>query len=137
LTARPGRAILSRAMGTAMDTVTAAYSAVTQGRWDELASLLAADLDWYGLPEEDGWVPHCRGRPAALERVRHGPLTHPGQVTVRALVEHDDCVIADVVRREPDGSESERFVVAEVRGGEVARLRAFATEGEARRLLAH
>jgi ABC-type Mn2+/Zn2+ transport system ATPase subunit/ketosteroid isomerase-like protein len=122
-------------MGTAMDSVSAAYAAVTRGRLDELAPLLAEDLSWDGLAEPDGSVPGCRGRVTALKRMRHGLLAQPGAVTVRAFVEYDDCVVAHVVRRDSDGAEETRFVVAEVRGGEIARLRAFATEGEARRLL--
>ena len=118
-----------------MNSVSAAYAAVTRRRFDDLAPLLADDLDWDGLAAPDGSVPSCRGRATALERMRHGLLAAPGEVTVREFVEHDDRVMAHVVRRDTDGSERTRFVVAEVRGGEIARLRAFATEREARRVL--
>ncbi len=116
-----------------MESVSAAYAAVTQGRFDELSRLLADDLDWRGLAEPDGSVPGCRGRATALARMRRGMLVAPGEVTVSAFVEHDDRVLAHVVRRETDGTQRMRFVVAEVRGHEIARLRAYATESEARR----
>ena len=112
-------------MGTAMNSVSAAYAAVTRGRFDELAPLLADDLDWYGLAAPDGSTPSCHGRATALERMRHGLLTVPGEITVRAFVEHDVRVMAHVVRRDADGIEQTRFVVAEVRDGEIARMRAF------------
>jgi ABC-type Mn2+/Zn2+ transport system ATPase subunit/ketosteroid isomerase-like protein len=123
-------------MGTAMNSVAAAYAAVTRGRFEDLAPLLADDLHWDGLAAPDGSVPSCRGRATALERMRHGLLAAPGEVTVCEFVEHDDRVMAHVVGRGSDGVEHTRFVIAEVRGGEIARLRAFATEREARRLLA-
>ena len=50
--------------GAAMRTVTAAFTAVSEGRFDELGSMLAAEIDWQGLPDEDGQIPRCRGRDA-------------------------------------------------------------------------
>ena len=119
-------------MGTAMNNVSAAYAAVTRGRFDELSGLLADDVDWRGLADPDGTVPTCRGRTTALERMRHGVMTRPGHIRVREFIEQDDRVLARVARRELDGTERVRFVVAEVRGGEITSLRAYATERAAR-----
>jgi len=119
-------------MGTAMDSVSAAYAAITKGRLDTLAGLLADDLDWRGPAGVDGAVPSCHGRATALERMRRGVMARPGEVSVREFIERGDRVLAHVVRRELDGTEWMRFVVAEVRGREIASLRAYATEREAR-----
>ena len=118
-------------MGAAMNSVSAAYVAVSRGRYDELAPLLAAELDWRGLECPDGEVSSCHGRDEALTAMQRGPGVASGVVGVREFVEHGDRVLARVVRREDDGSERERFVVVEVQGGEITRLRAFASEREA------
>ena len=59
-----------------------------------------------------------------------------GEVGVSEFVEHGDVVMARVRRRAPDGDGDERFVLAEVHGGEITHLRAFADETEARAALA-
>jgi hypothetical protein len=66
-------------MGSAMRTVTAAFTAVSRGGFDELASLLSPVIDWQGLPDADGFVPRCRGRGEALDVMRTGLLAN-GQV---------------------------------------------------------
>ena len=118
--------------GAAMRTVTAAFTAVTEGRFDALGSLLAAEIDWQGLPDEDGQIPRCRGRDQALDRMRIGLLAN-SEVSVSAFVEEGDRVIAHV-HRVGDGDElgpAERFLVAEVHDGEITNLRGYATEPEA------
>ena len=80
-----------------MRTVTAAFTAVSEGRFDELGSLLAAEIDWQGLADEDGQIPRCRGRDQALERMRIGLLAN-SEVSVSAFVEEGDRVIAHVHR---------------------------------------
>ena len=118
--------------GAAMRTVTAAFTAVTEGRFDALGSLLAAEIDWQGLPDEDGQIPRCRGRDQALDRMRIGLLAN-SEVSVSAFVEEGDRVIARV-HRVGDGDElgpAERFLVAEVHDGEITNLRGYATEPEA------
>jgi ketosteroid isomerase-like protein len=122
-------------MGAAMSSVSAAYAAVSRGRFEELAALLASDLDWRGIWGPDGEEPGCRGRAEALAVMRRG-LAAAGAVTVREFVEHGDRVLARVVRRGTDGNEREHFVVAEVRRGEITLLRAFADERDARLALA-
>ena len=117
--------------GSAMRTVTAAFTAVTEGRFDELGSLLADDLDWQGVPDADGGIPRCRGREQAFERMRIGLLAS-SKVSVSAFVEAGDRVIAHVhgvgdgETRPPD-----RFVVAEVHDGQITHLTGYATEPEA------
>jgi ketosteroid isomerase-like protein len=122
-------------MGAAMRTVTAAFTAVSEGRLDDLASLLAEEIDWRGLPDEDGQIPRCRGRAEALERMRIGLLAG-GEVSVSAFVEEGDRVIAHVHRVGDDELEpAERFVVAAVRDGQITELCGCATEPEARAAL--
>lgn len=123
-------------MGAAMRTVTAAFTAVSERRFDDLASLLAADIDWRGLAGEDGQIPRCRGRAEALERMRIGLLAG-GAVSVRAFVEEGDRVVAHVHRVGDDDEVAppERFVVAEVRDGQITELCGYATEPEARAAL--
>jgi ketosteroid isomerase-like protein len=118
--------------GAAMRTVTAAFTAVSEGRFDELASLLSAEIDWHGLPEEDGQVPRCRGRAQALERMRIGLLANR-EVSVSAFVEEGDRVIAHVHRvgDDEEAGPRERFLVAEVHDGQITHLRGYATEPEA------
>lgn len=119
-------------MGAAMTSVSAAYAAATRGRFDELAPLLADDLDWHGLVGADGKAPSCHGRSMALAVMKRGLGVASGMVVVREFVEVGDRVLARVVRQEADGAERVRFVVAEVQGREITRLRAYATEREAR-----
>jgi ketosteroid isomerase-like protein len=118
--------------GAAMRTVTAAFTAVSEGRFDELASLLSAEIDWHGLPEEDGQVPRCRGRAQALERMRIGLLANR-EVSVSTFVEEGDRVIAHVHRvgDDEEAGPRERFLVAEVHDGQITHLRGYATEPEA------
>ena len=114
-----------------MRTVTAAFTAVSEGRFDELGSLLAAEIDWQGLPDEDGQIPGCRGRAQALERMRIGLLANR-EVSVSAFVEQGDRVIAHVHRVGDDKlGPPERFLVAEVHDGQITHLRGYATEPEA------
>jgi ketosteroid isomerase-like protein len=117
--------------GAAMRTVTAAFTAVSEGRFDELGSLLADELDWQGLPDDDGGIPRCRGRDQALERMRIGLLAN-SKVSVSAFVEEGDRVIAHVHRVGDDELEPpERFLVAEVHDGQITHLTGYATEPEA------
>jgi ankyrin repeat protein/ketosteroid isomerase-like protein len=118
--------------GAAMRTVTAALTAVSDGRFDELETLLADDIDWRGVPDEDGWVPSCHGRAMAIERMRIG-LVVRGEVGVTALVEQGDRVLAHVHGARDDEPEPrERYVVAEVHDGRITRLSGHLTEVEAR-----
>lgn len=125
-----------------MRTVTAAFTAARDGRFDELGLMLADGIDWRGLPDEDGELPRCQGRRAALARMRVGLLAE-GHVEIGELVEQGDRVLACVHRVVADDVSagenlrpSDWFVVAEVRGGQIAGLRAYATEREARDVLA-
>jgi ketosteroid isomerase-like protein len=121
--------------GAAMRTVAAAFTAVSEGRFDELGSMLAQDIDWQGLPDEDGLVPGCRGRDQALERMRIGLLANAG-VSVSAFLEDDERVLAHVHRvGDDETSPPERFLVAEVHDGEITRLTAYVTEPEAQEAL--
>jgi ketosteroid isomerase-like protein len=125
------RAVPASQPGAAMRTVTAAFTAVSEGQFDELGSLLAEELDWQGLPDEDGQIPRCRGRAEALERMRVGLLAN-SEVSVSAFVEEGDRVIAHVHRVGDDEvGPPERFLVAEVHDGQITHLRGFATEPEA------
>ncbi len=118
--------------GAAMRTVTAAFTAVSEGRFDELGSMLADEIDWQGLPDEDGQIPRCRGRNQALERMRIGLLAN-SKVSVSAFVEEGDRVLAHVHRVGDDDElgPPERFLVAEVHDGQITHLRGYATEPEA------
>lgn len=117
--------------GAAMRTVTAAFTAVSEGRFDDLGSMLAEELDWQGLPDEDGHIPRCRGRAQALERMRIGLLAN-SKVSVSALVEEGDRVIAHVHRTgDEETGPPERFLVAEVHDGQITHLCGYATESEA------
>ena len=114
-----------------MRVVTAAFTAVSEGRFDELGLMLAADIDWQGLPDEDGLIPRCRGRDEALARMRIGLLAN-SEVSVSAFVEEGDRVIAHVHRVGDDTlGPPERFLVAEVHNGQITDLRGYATEPEA------
>jgi ketosteroid isomerase-like protein len=121
--------------GAAMRTVTAAFTAVSEGRFDELGSMLAPEIDWRGLADEDGQIPRCRGRAEALERMTIGLLAN-AEVSVSAFVEEGDRVLAHVHRVGDDGpAPPERFLVAEVHGGQITNLCGYATEPEARNAL--
>jgi ketosteroid isomerase-like protein len=121
--------------GAAMRTVAAAFTAVSEGRFDELGSLLAQDIDWQGLPDEDGLVPGCRGRDQALERMRIGLLANAA-VSASAFLEEGERVLAHVHRvGDDETSPPERFLVAEVHDGEITRLTAYVTEPEAQEAL--
>ena len=123
--------ITTTGTGAAMRTVTAAFTAVSDGRFDELGSMLAQEIDWQGLAEEDGQIPRCRGRAQALERMRIGLLA-TSEVSVSAFVEEGDRVLAHVHR--VGGGElgpPERFLVAEVHDAQITTLSAYATEAEA------
>jgi ketosteroid isomerase-like protein len=124
-------AIPATQTGAAMRTVTAAFTAVSEGRFDELGSMLAAEIDWRGLPDEEGQIPRCRGRAQALQRMRIGLLANRG-VSVSALVGAGDRVVAHVHRVDDDELEPpERFLVAEVHDGQITNLHGYATEREA------
>ncbi len=117
--------------GAAMRTVAAAFTAASEGRFDELGSMLAAEIDWQGLADEDGHVPRCRGRDQALERMRIGLLAN-GEVSVSAFVEEGDRVLAHVhAVGDTEPEPAERFLVAEVHDGQITHLRGYATEPEA------
>jgi ketosteroid isomerase-like protein len=117
--------------GAAMRTVTAAFTAVSEGRFDELGSMLAAEIDWQGLAEEDGQIPRCHGRAEALQRMRIGLLAN-SEVSVSAFVEAGDRVLAHVHRvGDDDLQPPERFLVAEVHDGQITSLRGYVTEREA------
>ena len=93
--------------------------------------MLADEIDWQGLPDEDGLIPGCHGRDQALERMRIGLLAN-GEVSVSAFVEEGDRVLAHVHRVGDDEREPpERFLVAEVHDGQITHLRGYATEPEA------
>jgi hypothetical protein len=129
-TARRG-AVLAAQPGAAMRTVTAAFTAVSEGRFDELGSMLAEDLDWQGLPGEDGQIPRCVGRAEALDRMRIGLLAN-SRVSVSAFLEAGDRVIAHVHRIGDDElGPPERFLVAEAHDGQITHLCGYATEPEA------
>ena len=124
-------AVAMTAPGAAMRTVTAAFTAVSEGRFDELGSMLAEDIEWHGLPDEDGEIPGCHGRGAALDRMRIGLLAN-AMVSVSAFVEEGARVLAHVHRvGEDELAPPERFLVAEVHDGEITHLTAYATEPEA------
>jgi ketosteroid isomerase-like protein len=124
-------AVPTTAPGAAMRTVTAAFTAVTEGRFDDLGSMLAPEIDWQGLPDEDGQIPRCNGRGQALERMRIGLLAN-SEVSVSAFVEAGDRVLAHVHRVGDDEvAPPERFLVAEVHDAQITSLRGYATEPEA------
>ncbi|MDE3133197.1 MAG: ankyrin repeat domain-containing protein [Acidobacteriota bacterium] len=58
--------------GLAMRTVAAAFTAVSERRFDDLAELVSPEIDWRGIREPDGAVPRCVGREEAMERMRAG-----------------------------------------------------------------
>jgi hypothetical protein len=117
--------------GAALRIVTAALTAVSQARFDDLGALLATDIDWRGVVDEDGQIPRCHGRERALERMRIGLLAN-AKVSVSALIEEGDRVIAHVHGASDDELEPpERFVVAEVHDGQITHLSGYATEPEA------
>ncbi len=120
--------------GAAMRTVTAAFTAVSQGQVDELGSLLSPEIDWRGLADEDGQTPRCHGRGEALEVMRTGLLAN-GQVSVSAFVEEGHRVLAQVHPAGRTPETRERFLVAEVHDGQITHLHAYATEAEARAAL--
>jgi ketosteroid isomerase-like protein len=124
-----------------MRTVAAAFTAVSERRFDDLAELVAPDIDWRGIAEADGSVPRCTTREQAIERMQIGLLAG-GQVSVSAFVEEGNSVLVHVHRIADDEGEdlsrAERFVVAEVSDGLIVRMCGYATEQEARDdLLAH
>jgi ankyrin repeat protein/ketosteroid isomerase-like protein len=126
------RAVPTTQPGAAMRTVTAAFTAASDGRFDELGSMLADEIDWQGLADEDGQIPRCNGRAQALQRMRTGLLAN-GEVSVSAFLEEGDRVIAHVHRvGDDEPGPPERFLVAEVRDGQITNLRGYATEPEAR-----
>jgi ankyrin repeat protein/ketosteroid isomerase-like protein len=117
--------------GAALRTVTAAFTAVSEARFDDLGALLASDIDWRGVADEDGQIPGCQGRDQALERMRIGLLAN-AKVAVSSLVEEGDRVIAHVHSAADEEVEPpERFVVAEVHDGQITQLSGYATEPEA------
>jgi ketosteroid isomerase-like protein len=111
--------------------VTAAFTAVSEARFDDLGGLLASDIDWRGVADEDGQIPRCQGRDQALARMRIGLLAG-AKVFVSSLVEEGDRVIAHVHGAADEEVEPpERFVVAEVHDGQITHLSGYATEPEA------
>jgi hypothetical protein len=125
------QAVPTTQTGAAMRTVTAAFTAASEGRFDELGSMLAVEIDWQGLADEDGQIPRCHGRAEALERMRIGLLANR-EVSVSAFVEAGDRVLAHVHRVGDDELQPpERFLVAEVHDAQITSLRGYATEPEA------
>ena len=125
------------AIGSAMRTVAAAFTAVAEERFDDLEAMVAPDIDWRGLPDADGHVPRCTSRDQALARMRIGLLAKR-EVSVSAFVEDGDRVLAHVHRADDKGDDdgpAERFVVAEVHDGQITELCGYATEHEARAAL--
>jgi ankyrin repeat protein/ketosteroid isomerase-like protein len=117
--------------GAALRTVTAAFTAVSEARFEDLGGLLASDIDWRGVADEDGQIPRCHGRDQALERMHIGLLAN-AKVSVSALVEEGHRVIAHVHSAADEEVEPpERFVVAEVHDGQITHLSGYATEPEA------
>jgi hypothetical protein len=126
--------------GAAMRTVAAAFTAVSERRFGDLAELVAPDIDWRGIAEADGSVPRCTTREQAIERMQIGLLAS-GQVSVSAFVEDGNRVLAHVHRIADDNDRhededalppAERFVVAEVSDGLIVRMCGYATEQDAR-----
>jgi ankyrin repeat protein len=131
----PDDAMATAQIGGAMRTVTAAFTAASEGRYDELGSMLAAEIDWRGLPDMDGQIPQCAGRAEALDRMRIGLLANR-EVSVSAFVEAGDRVLVHVHRVGDDELKPpERFLVAEVHDGQITHLRGYATEPEAHEAL--
>ncbi|MHB1834423.1 MAG: nuclear transport factor 2 family protein, partial [Solirubrobacteraceae bacterium] len=124
-------AVASSAKGAALRTVTATFTAVSEARFDDLGGLLASDIDWRGVADEDGQIPRCQGRDQALARMRIGLLAN-AKVSVSSLVEEGDRVIAHVhSAAEEEVKPPERYVVAEVHDGQITHLSGFASESEA------
>jgi ankyrin repeat protein/ketosteroid isomerase-like protein len=125
-------AAVASQVGSAMRTVAAAFTAVSEGRFEGLGSILAEEVDWRGLADEDGRIPRCHGRAQALERMRIGLLAN-GTVSVSTFVEEGDRVLACVhAAGEGELEPAERFVVAEVHDGQITDLSGYASEPEAR-----
>lgn len=117
-----------------MDSVAAALAAVREGRFEQLGQMLSRDIDWRGLADEDGFVPSCHGRAAALENMRRGKVA-AGEVSVSALVEYGERVLARVKRVGDGSAPNEWFVLAEVHDGQITKLQGFGTEQAARAAL--
>jgi ankyrin repeat protein len=129
--------------GAAMRTVAAAFTAVSERRFDDLAELVAPDIDWRGIAEPDGSIPRCTTREQAIERMQVGLLAR-GQVSVSAFVEEGNRVLAHVhhigedtgpPQDEEQLPRAERFVVAEVQDGLIVGMSGYAAEDEARAAL--
>jgi hypothetical protein len=134
LSDEPDRAIPTTQPGAAMRTVAAAFTAASEGRLEELGSMLAAEIECLGLAEQDGHIPGC-GRAQALERMRIG-LVANGEVSVSAFLEEGDRVLAHVHRvGDNELGPPERFLIAEVHDGQITKLRGYATEAEAEEVL--
>ena len=117
-----------------MQTVAAAYAAVTQQQFGDVEALVAPEIDWRGAPGEDGSVPRCAGRSEAVAWMRQGALAR-GRIGVRRFETHGNLVLAHVdVEREDEGP-VERFTVVEVHDGVITAMRGFATEPAARAAL--
>jgi ketosteroid isomerase-like protein len=124
------RAGPSTQTGAAMRSVTTAFTAVSEGRFDGLGSMLAAEIDWQGLPDEDGQIPAAVGA-TKRSNGRIGLLANR-EVSVSSFLEAGDRVLAHA-HRVADGElgPPERFLVAEVHDGQITNLRGYATEPEA------
>lgn len=118
-----------------MRCVAAAFAAVSERRFDELAPLISPQIDWRGVPDGQTGTPRCHGRASALERMRVGLLARDG-VSVSAFVEEGDRVLAHVHAASGAAADlSERFVVAEVHDGQISHLRGYVSESEAQAAL--
>lgn len=114
-----------------MRTVAAAFAAVSERRFAELAPLISPEIDWRGVPDAQTGTPHCHGRASALERMRVGLLGGDG-LSVSAFIEEGDRVLAHVhVASGGAPGPPERFVVAEVHDGQITQLRGYVSESEA------
>jgi hypothetical protein len=115
--------------GAAMRVVAAAFTARSERCFDQFGSMLAPEISWRGLPDQNGEIPKCQGRAQVLESIRPGLLS---QVAVSALVEEGDRVLARVHRvDDSEPKQSERFLVAEVHAGQITGLSAYFRESEA------
>ena len=117
-----------------MRTVAAAFTAVSERRFDDLARLVAPDIDWRGIAEADGSVPRCTTRGQAIERMQVGLLAR-GEVSVSSFVEEGNRVLAHVHRTGEDVvaegdaiTRAERFVVAEVHDGLIVGMSGYAQD---------
>lgn len=111
-------------MGEALETINAALAIGREGRFQDLGKLLADDIDWQGLVDDEGVVPHCRGRDTALRWMGQG-LFARGLAEVSSVEEHGPYAIV-AVRPTTSGTDvRDRWVLVEVRDRKIAAMAAF------------